>query len=66
MKTKEELKALKEEIDTLKEKLTELNEEELAQVAGGFISPRLPDPSEGTAGKVTLHNMPKKPDDENS
>ena len=35
MKTPEELNALKEEVEALKKKLHELNEEELAQVAGG-------------------------------
>ena len=35
MKTKEELNALKEEVEALNKKLAELNEEELAQVAGG-------------------------------
>ena len=37
MKTKEELNALKEEVETLNEKLHELTDEELAQVAGGFV-----------------------------
>ena len=44
MKTKEELNALKEEVEALNKKLAELNEEELAQVAGGgpkIISPIL-------------------------
>ena len=36
MKTKEELNALKEEVETLSKKLAELNEEEIAQVAGGW------------------------------
>ena len=35
MKPKEELNALKEEVETVNKKLAELNEEELAQVAGG-------------------------------
>ena len=35
MKTKEELNALKNEVKALNKKLAELNEEELAQVAGG-------------------------------
>ena len=39
MKTKEELNALKEEVETLNKKLAELSEEELEQVAGGFIEP---------------------------
>ena len=39
MKTKEELNALKEEIEALNKKLAELSEEELEQVAGGFIKP---------------------------
>ena len=37
MKTKEELNALKEEVETLSKKLAALNEEELAQVAGGIL-----------------------------
>ena len=37
MKTAEELNALKEEVETLNQKLAELNEEELAQVAGGLM-----------------------------
>ena len=37
MKTKEELNELKEEVETLNKKLAELNEEELAQVAGGSV-----------------------------
>ena len=37
MKTKEELNALKEEVETLNKKLHELTDEELAQVAGGFV-----------------------------
>ena len=40
MKTKEELNALKEEVETLNKKLAELNEEELAQVAGGESNER--------------------------
>ena len=36
MKTKEELNELKEEVETLNKKLAELNEEELAEVAGGI------------------------------
>ena len=36
MKTKEELNALKNEVEALNKKLGELNEEELAQVGGGF------------------------------
>ncbi len=39
MKTQEELNALKEEVETLKKKLAELNEEELEQVAGGYLPP---------------------------
>ena len=39
MKTKEELNAIKEEVETLNKKLAELNEEELSQVAGGFVPP---------------------------
>ena len=39
METKEELNALKEEVETLNKKLAELSEEELEQVAGGFIEP---------------------------
>ena len=35
MKTKEELNALKERIETVKKKLADLNEDELAQIAGG-------------------------------
>ena len=35
MKTKEERNALKEEIEILNRKLSELNEEDLAQIAGG-------------------------------
>ena len=35
MKTPEELNALKNEVKALNKKLAELNEEELAQVAGG-------------------------------
>ena len=35
MKTREELCAIKEECEKLNKKLKELNEEELAQVAGG-------------------------------
>ena len=37
MKTREELNALKEEVETLNAKLAELSEEELAQVAGGWV-----------------------------
>ena len=37
MKTKEELNALKEEVETLNKKLSELTDEELAQVAGGWV-----------------------------
>ena len=37
MKTKEELNALKEEVETLNKKLAELTDEELAQVAGGWV-----------------------------
>ena len=37
MKTKEELNTLKEEVEALNKKLAELNEEELAQVSGGFF-----------------------------
>ena len=37
MKSKEELNALKEEVETVNKKLHELNEEELAQVAGGYM-----------------------------
>ncbi len=37
MKTKEELNALKCEVEALSKKLAELNEEELAQVTGGFM-----------------------------
>ncbi len=37
MKTKEELNALKEELTKLNEKLHELTEEELKEVAGGFL-----------------------------
>ena len=37
MKTLEELKALKEEVETLSKKLAELTEEELEQVAGGYL-----------------------------
>ena len=40
MKTKEELNALKEEIEALSKKLAELNEEELAEVAGGLAPGR--------------------------
>ena len=36
MKTAEELNALKEEMEKLNAKLAELNEEELAQISGGF------------------------------
>lgn len=42
MKTKEELIVLKEEVEALKAKFAELNEEELAQVTGGFLHSRLP------------------------
>ena len=35
MKTKEELNALKEEVEAVNKKFNELNDEELAQVAGG-------------------------------
>ena len=35
MKTKEELNALKEEVETQNKKLHELDDEQLAQVAGG-------------------------------
>ena len=35
MKTNEELNAIREEVEALRSKLTELNEDELAQVAGG-------------------------------
>ena len=38
MKSSEELNALKAEVETLNAKLAELNEEELAQVAGGTDS----------------------------
>lgn len=37
MKTQEELNRLKEEVESLNKKLAELNEEEIEQVAGGFI-----------------------------
>ena len=37
MKTPEELSALKEEVETLNKKLAELTDEELAQVAGGWV-----------------------------
>ena len=40
MKTKEELNAIKEEIEALSKKLAELNEEELAEVAGGLAPGR--------------------------
>ena len=36
MKTKEELLALRAEAEALKKKLAELNEDELAQVTGGW------------------------------
>ena len=36
-KTKEELNALKEEVETVSRKLHELNDEELAQVTGGWV-----------------------------
>ena len=39
MKTKEELNALREEVEAMNRKLAELTEEELAQIAGGFIPP---------------------------
>ena len=35
-KTKEELEELKKEVEVLGKKLEDLNEEELAQVSGGF------------------------------
>ena len=44
MKTVEELNALKEEVEALNKKLAELNEEELSQVSGGSISPRMEEP----------------------
>lgn len=37
MKTKEELNALKKEVEALNEKLRELSDEELSEVAGGFV-----------------------------
>lgn len=37
MKTQEELNRLKEEVESLNKKLAELNEEEIEQVARGFI-----------------------------
>ena len=37
MKTKEELNVLKAEVETLNKKLAELTDEELSQVAGGWI-----------------------------
>ena len=37
MKTKEELNALKEEVAALNAKLAELTDEELGQIAGGYI-----------------------------
>ena len=37
MKPPEELKALKEEVETVSRKLHELNDEELAQVTGGWV-----------------------------
>ena len=41
MKTKEELNALKEEVETLNKKLAELTEDELEQVTGGDLLPRM-------------------------
>ena len=46
MKTQEELQVLKGELESLQAKLSELSEEELEQVAGGFI------PILGPAGVV--------------
>ena len=37
MRSKEELNALKEEAETLNKKLADLTDEELAQVAGGWV-----------------------------
>ena len=37
MKTAEELNALKEEVEALNRKLHELSEDELKQVAGGYL-----------------------------
>ena len=52
MKTKEELNALKEEVETLSKKLAELNEDELAEVTGGFIPP-LPPSANHDHGQLT-------------
>ena len=43
MKTPEELNALKNEVKALNKKLAELNEEELAQVAGGSTDESIDD-----------------------
>ena len=42
MKTQEELNTLKEEVETLNKTLAELSEDELAQVAGGFLTDAAP------------------------
>ena len=42
MKTKEELNALKEEVETVGRKLRALSDEELEQVAGGFLTDAAP------------------------
>ncbi len=48
MKSKEELTALKEEVEAVNEKLHELTDEELEQVAGGFVPEiELPSKEEG-------------------
>ena len=39
MKSKEELNALKAELEALTAKLRELSDDELEQVAGGYINP---------------------------
>lgn len=47
MKTTEELNTLKAEVSAMNRKLAELNEDELAQVNGGFIPPYPPTASSG-------------------
>ena len=54
MKTKEELNALKEEVEALNKKLLELNEEELAEVAGGTENNGSKTAGRGKNGQPTL------------
>ena len=57
MKTKEELNALKEEVEALNMKLAELTEDELNQVAGGFIPPLPPSRFSEDSGNDTHSDL---------